>query len=144
MTVAFFDHRDDHLTAEQASLIEKAVEEYCENHDKDDLDIWHKCSFSPKNNLATPTHPIHYRALREELLCLISIDYLLDPPCLTATPLATAQRLTIIKRCRSQILRGCQFGISLPTMQCWRCGTPAPITPKPCNSQKPGDLRLGR
>lgn len=48
MTVAFFDHRDDHLSAEQASLIEKAVEEYCENHDKDDLDIWHKLQFLTK------------------------------------------------------------------------------------------------
>ncbi|WP_210502031.1 hypothetical protein [Pantoea ananatis] len=43
--VAYFDVADDHFTAEQASLIESAIEEYCDRHHKDDLGVWHKLQF---------------------------------------------------------------------------------------------------
>jgi hypothetical protein len=46
--VAYFDSRDDHFTREQADLIERAVEEYCENNEEDDLDIQQKLQFLTK------------------------------------------------------------------------------------------------
>jgi len=43
--VAYYDARDDHLTSEQVTLIERALEFYCDQHSENDLEIPYKLQF---------------------------------------------------------------------------------------------------